>query len=149
MHYGEFVMSEAVGFISVHRNDLVSHFFESLYFAEDKVIVLRIAKAGFMKYGLGDVISGWYRARDQDKNLAKLPPEEALKSNENNYFIPFSEITKVELKKFGFGAILTILTNQKEYSWDARGLPDVSKPKFGDYEEVLRRIFSEKLMVKR
>jgi len=142
-------MSEALGFISVHRHDLVSHIYESLYFTDDKVIVLRIAKAGFMKYGLGNVISGWYKARDQDKNLAKLPPEEALKSNENNYSIPFSEITKVELKKFGLGAIIKILTNQKEYSWDARGLPDVKKPKFGDYEEVLRRIFSEKLLVKR
>ena len=88
-------MSEALGFISVHRNDLVSHIFESLYFTDDKVIVLRIAKAGFMKYGLGDVISGWYRARDQDKNLAKLPPEEVLKTNGNNYIIPFSEISKV------------------------------------------------------
>ena len=142
-------MDEALGFISVHRHDLVSHIFESLYFTDEKVIVLRIAKAGSMKYGLGAVISGWYRARNQDKNLAKLPPEEALKSNENNYFISFSEITQVELKKFGLGAIIKILTNKKEYSWDARGLPDLKKPKFDDYEEVLRRVFSEKLLVKR
>jgi len=92
-------MSKALGFISVHRYDLVSHFFESLYFTEDKVIVLRIAK--------------------------------------------------VELKKFGLGAIIKILTNKKKYSWDARGLPDVKKPKFDDYEEVLWRVFSEKLLVKR
>lgn len=142
-------MSEPLGFISVHRHDLASHIFESLYFTDDKVIVLRIANAGFMKYGLGNVISGWSRARDQDKNFAELPPEEALKSNENNYFIPFSEITKVELKKFGLGATIKILTSKKEYSWAARGLPDVKKPKFDDYEEVLQRVFSEKFSIKR
>ena len=142
-------MSEELGFISVQRRDLVSNIFESLYFTDDKILVLRVAKAGFMGYGVGNVISGWYRARDQDKNLAKLPPEEAIKSNENNYVIPFSEITKVELKKFGLGAIINILTNQKKFSWFARGLPDMKKSKFDDYEEILRRVFSEKLFVER
>jgi hypothetical protein len=142
-------MDEALGFISVIRTTWIRTFFESLYLTDDKVIVLRVDQAGFMGHGVGDVILGWYGARDEDKYLAKLSPEEALSSNENNYVIPFSEITRVELKKWGRGGIITIKTTQKKYRWGLRGLPEVKKSKFGDYEEILRNVFSEKFFVKK
>jgi hypothetical protein len=109
-------VGEAVGFIGVIRRTLIRSIFESLYFTDDKVIVLRVGQAGFMGYGVGDVILGWYGARDQDKHLAKLSAEEALRSNENNYAIPFSEITRVELRKWGRGGIITTKTKSKEIS---------------------------------
>ena len=142
-------MDEAVGFIGVQRTTLIRTFFESLYFTNDQVIVLRVGQGGFMGHGAGDVILGWYDARDQDKSLAKLAPADALRSNENNYVIPFSEITRVGLRKWGLGGTITIKTNQKKYRWYLRGLPGMKKPRFGDFEEVLQRVFSERLFVKK
>ncbi len=146
---GGLVMSEALGFIGVMRRTVVTNIFESLYLTKDKVIVWRMGKGGFLGWGTGNAILAWYRANDQDKYLAKLSPDELPKLNEDDYVVPFSEITKVELKKYGRGAIINMITNEKKFSWFARGLPDVKKPKFDDFEEILRRVFSEKLFVER
>ncbi len=144
---GVLVMSEALGFISVMRRTVVTNIFESLYLTKDKVVVLRMGKGGFLGWGTGNAMLAWYKANDQDKHLAKLLPAELPKLNEDDYVVPFSEITKVELKKFGRGAIINIITNEKKYSWFARGLPDKKKPKFDDYEKILETVFLERLSV--
>ena len=140
-------MSETLGFISVMRRTGTTNIFESLYLTKDKTIVLRMDKGGFLGWGTGNAISAWYRANEQDKYLTKLSPNELPKLNEDDYVIPFSEITKVELKKYGRGAIINIITNEKKYGWFARGLPDKKKPKFDDYEKILETVFLEKLSV--
>ena len=140
-------MSEASGFISVMRRTVVTNIFESLYLTKDKVVVFRMGKGGFLGWGPGNAILAWHKANDQDKYLAKLLPDELPKLNEDDYIIPFSEITKVELKKYGRGAIINITTNEKKYSWFARGLPDKKKPKFDDYEKTLETVFLERLSV--
>ena len=140
-------MSETLGFISVMRRTGTTNIFESLYLTKDKTIVLRMDKGGFLGWGTGNAISAWYRANDQDAYLAKLSLDELPKLNEDDYIIPFSEITKVELKKYGRGAIINIITNEKKYGWFARGLPDKKKPKFDDYEKILETVFLEKLSV--
>jgi hypothetical protein len=140
-------MSEALGVISVMRNTVVTNIFESLYLTKDKVIVLRMGKGGFLGWGVGNAILAWYRANDQDKYLAKLSPDELPELNDDDYVIPFSEIKKVELKKYGRGAKINIITNEKEYGWFARGLPDKKKPKFDDFQKILETVFSEKLSV--
>ena len=140
-------MSETLGFISVMRRTVTTNIFESLYLTKDKTIVLRMDKGGFLGWGTGNAISAWYRANEQDKYLAKLSPDELPKLNEDDYVIPFSEITKVELKKYGRGAIISIITNEKKYGWFARGLPDKKKPKFDDYEKILERVFLERFSV--
>ena len=140
-------MSEASGFISVMRRTVVTNIFESLYLTKDKVVVFRMGKGGFLGWGTGNAISAWHKSNEQDKYLAKLSPDELPKLNDDDYVIPFSEITKVELKKYGRGAIINIITNEKEYSWFARGLPDKEKPKFDDYEKILETVFLERLSV--
>ena len=106
-------MSEAPGIISVMRRTVDTNIFESLYLTKDKVLVLRMSKGGFLGWGTGNAILAWHRANDQDKYLAKISPDELPKLNEDDYIIPFSEITKVELKKYGRGAIINITTNEK------------------------------------
>lgn len=120
--------NQVLGIIGVQRTGdwTFSQIFEALYLTGDKVIVVRTAKGGAFGWGVGNAIAAWYRAGAQEEKLADLSPEELLNADENNYDIPYSRIRRVELKKFGWGAFINIITDETEYKWSARGIPGIS-----------------------
>jgi hypothetical protein len=142
--------SRVLGVIGVRRTAgwTFSQIFEALILTDDKVIVMRTAEGGYFGWGVGNVISAWYRAGDQEEQLARVSSEELLSLiNENDYEIPYSRIKKVELKKFGLGAFITIVTDEKKEKWAARGIPSKKKARFEDFENILLPIFADKLSV--
>ena len=138
-----------LGVIGVHRTGgwTVSQIFEALILTDDRVIVVRTAKGGEFGWGVGNVISAWYKAGAQEEKLAGLSPEELQNADEDNYNIPYSRIKKVELKKFGLGAFVNIITDDKKYKWAARGIPGQKHPRIGDFEKILQPIFADRLSV--
>jgi len=72
----------------------------------------------FLGWGVGDAILAWHRANQQDKRLATLSADELPELNEDDYVIPFSEIQKVELKKYVRGAKINIITDEKNLFLD-------------------------------
>jgi hypothetical protein len=144
------IMSEQVlGIIGVRRTGgwTVSQIFEALYLTDERVIVVRTAKGGAFGWGVGNVIAAWYRAGAQEEKLAGLSPEQLLNAYENNYDIPYSRIKKVELKKFGLGAFINIVTDEKKYQWATRGIPGHKHPRIEDFEKILVPVFGDKLSV--
>ena len=142
--------SRVLGIIAVQRTAgwTVSQIFEALILTDDKVIVMRTAEGGYFGWGLGNILSAWYRAGDQEEQLARVSSEELLSLiNENDYEIPYSRIKKVELKKFGLGAFITIVTDEKKEKWAARGIPGQKHPRIGDFEKILQPIFADRLSV--
>ena len=143
-------MSERVlGIIGVGRLEgwTRRHIFEALYLTDEKVIVVRTAEGGAFGWGAGDVVAAWYRARAEEEALAGLSGENLLSTDENNYDIPYSRIKKVELKKFGWGAFINIITDEKKYKWGTRGIPGHKHPRTEDFEKILMPVFGDKLSV--
>ena len=140
-----------LGIIGVRRTGgwTVSQIFEALYLTDDRVIVVRTAKGGEFGWGVGNVIAAWYKAGAQEEKLASFSAEELLNADENTYDIPYSRIEKVELKKFGLGAFINIITDEKEYKWAARGIPGNKNPRIEDFEKILQPVFAGKLLVKK
>lgn len=140
--------SKATGIIGVWR--VVGwnrrQIYEALYFAGDKVIVVRTATGFQMGWGGIDAARGWYKAKEQEESLDTFSVEELL-TDKDNFVITYDIIEKVELKKFGKGALLKIKTAGKKYNWTVRGLPNVKSPTIDDLKKVLEPIFQEKLEV--
>jgi hypothetical protein len=72
------------------------------------------------------------------------------------FSVPISEITKVELDKFGWknkAVKLSMITRESEYEWYGNGvvLPDRWRKnvKLEEYENILRPAFGDKLSVKK
>jgi hypothetical protein len=141
--------AEVLGIIGVHRTGgwTVSQIFEALCLMDDRVVVARTAKGGAFGWGVGNAIAAWYKAGAQEQKLDNLTAEQLLNSNEDNYAIPYSEIKKVELKKFGLGAFINIITDEKKYQWSARGIPGNKNPRIEDFEKILRPVFGGRLAV--
>jgi hypothetical protein len=138
-------MSEKVyGIISVLR---VSWFgfsliFEALCFTTDCVIVARTERT----YGRsGGLVT--YRAAKKAEGLTGLSAEELLKTDINNFVLLYSDIKKVELKKYLRGARINITTNEKKYRWFVQGIPGQKSPKIEDYERILRSAIPDKSSV--
>lgn len=141
--------SKALGIIGVWR--IVGwtrhQIYEALYFASDKVIVVRTATGFQMGWGGIDSARGWYKAKEQEESMEDFSVEELLNTDINNFAISYDKILKVELKKFGKGALIKITANEKKYNWTVRGIPSTKSPKIGDLERILRPIFQEKLKI--
>ncbi len=121
--------------------------YEALYFASDKVIVVRTADGVHWGWrGIG-MLRGWYKAKEQEEIMGDFSVEELLSTDINNFAISYDKIEKVELKKFGKGAFINVIANGKEYHWALRGIPDIKNPKIADLEKILRPIFQEKLVM--
>ena len=152
----ETTMSEKVlGIIRVFRPAFARQIYEDLFLTPDRVIVARTSGGiGGMLFGaVGGAIEGVisaYREKKKEKGYLELPLEDVLKADKNNFAIPKSEITKVELKKFGRGAKINIITSKKKHKWYAAGLiPEKKGVKLEDYENILRPVFGDKLSVKK
>ena len=143
--------SKPLGIIGVWR--VVSwawrQIYEALYFASDKVIVVRTATGAQWDYGGSGMVRGWYKAKEQEEIMEDFSVEELLSSDQNNFAISYDKIEKVELKKFGKGALINVTTNGKKYRWTLRGIPGIKSPQIEDLEKILQPIFQEKLVKSR
>ena len=95
------------------------------------------------------MVRGWYKAKEQEEIMEDFSVEELLSSDQNNFAISYDKIEKVELKKFGKGALINVTTNGKKYRWTLRGIPGIKSPQIEDLEKILQPIFQEKLVKSR
>jgi len=147
-------MSEKVlGTIGVFRPAFMKQIAEILFFAPDRTIVARKGSGGIgMMFGaVGAAAEAVITARKEkkkEKELREFSLEDILNADKNNYAIPNSDITEVELKKYVRGAKLNIKTSKKygKAKWYVEGAwKDVGEK----YENMLRPIFGDKLSVKK
>ena len=141
--------SKPIGIIGVWRvvGWTRSQIYEALYFTSDKVIVARTATGFQMGWGGIDSIRGWYKSKEQEESMDDFSVEELLSTDINNFAISYDNIGKVELKKFGKGALINVIVDGKKYHWTLRGIPGIKNPKIEDLEKILRPIFQEKLVI--
>jgi hypothetical protein len=116
--------------------------YEALCFESDKIIVVRTATGFQMGWGAGDAVTGWNKAVEQEKHIENLSVEELLSSDINNFALTYDKIRKVELKKFGKGAFLTIYSEDKKYHWNLHRLS--GRYKVDDFITFLQSVFKEK-----
>jgi hypothetical protein len=141
------VVEEILGIVKVVRTGFsFPSINEELFITTDRVIVARIGKGGELFGAIGSAVQ-WFRTRGKGEKLEKLPLDDILKADKNNFAIPRAEIRKVELKKFGRGAKVNIQASKKEYKWYAGGIPDKESAELEDYETVLKSAFPENLRV--
>ncbi len=153
-------MSEDVlGVIKVLRPALMRQILETVYFTPDRTVVARTSggKGGILFGAVGGVIEGFLmyeEAKKKGEQYSKLSLDDVLKADKNNYAILNSEITEVELKKFGRGTKLNIKTSVKhgssmygETNWYVAegGWKEVGEK----MENMLRPIFKDRLIVKK
>ena len=75
------------------------------------------------------------------ERLRGMSAEDILKADKGNFEIPYSEITKVEMKKFGRRRDMRILTAMKEHKFF------VNRDRFDEYVNIVRSILPDKLSV--
>jgi hypothetical protein len=144
---------EVLGIIGVFRPAFARQISETLYFTLDRTVVARTSsgKGGMLFGAVGAGIEAGLQHREAKKKgelYSKLSFEDILKADKNNYAIPNSEITEVELKKYGRGTKLNIKTSKKygKTKWYVGGAwKDVGEK----YENMLRPIFKDRLIVKK
>jgi len=157
------VSEEVLGVVRAYRPALARIIHETLYFTPDRTIVARLSggKGGVIGGLLGGAVGGAIggvlqqrEAKKKEEQYSKVSLESILKADKNNYAIPNSEITEVELKKSGKGTKLNIKTSQKhgksmygETKWHVfeGAWKDVGQR----YENMLRPIFKDRLIVKK
>jgi hypothetical protein len=89
------------------------------------------------------LVQGWGTGRTLRPYFARRN----LERRQNNYELPYSQIKKLELKKFSLGVLIRIVIDEKQHKWAARGIPGKKNWKIEDFEKVLRPIFSDRLSV--
>lgn len=84
--------------------------------------------------------------KKKEKEYSESPLENILKAHTRNYAVPNSEVTEVELKKSAKRTELNIKTskNYGETKWSIR---EASKDANEKYENMLRPIFKDRLIV--
>ena len=88
------------------------------------------------------------KAKKKDEEQRELSLEDILKADKNNFAIPNSDITEVELKRYVRGTKIEIETSKKygKTKWYADGAwKDVGEK----HENMLRPIFGDRLSVKK
>ena len=116
--------------------------YEALCFESDKLIVVRTATGFQMGWGAGDAVTGWNKAIEQEKDIVNLSVEELLSADINNFALTYDKIRKVELKKFGKGAFLSIYSEDKKYNWNLHRLSGSYKVE--EFIAFLQSVFGDK-----
>lgn len=135
---------------------------EVLFFTPYRMIVAETSSTGSWTAMLGvvpaviDAVRSEKRRKKKEEEYLELPVEDILKGK-NSFDVPYSEITKVELKKKWRGGLeikMEIMDEEiegKTYwgKWVAMGIPEKDKATIEDYENMLSPIFEDKLSVKK
>lgn len=149
---------EVLGVVKVVRTGFYSTTYETLYFTPDRTVVARIggggksmAIGGLLGGALGAGIAGAMQGREAKKKgeqYSKVSLESILKADKNNYAIPHSEITEVELKKDWRSIGLNIKTSKKHGETKWHVFEEKWKDASERYESMLRPVFKDRLIVK-
>jgi len=149
-------MSEKIfGIIEANRPAFMRTIRETLFFTSDKVIVARTSGSSGVMFGAIGAIYDSITTTKKAEKMLELPLEDVLKAHKDNYAIPNSEITRVELKS---RMRLNIITSKDKHKWYGGGLsrdlilPEKKEKKVRypeDYGNMLRPIFGDKLSVKK
>jgi hypothetical protein len=129
--------------------------FENVYFTIDRTVVARTSskKVGLLFGLIGAGIDGALQQREDKKKgelYRKSSLDDIIKDNWNNYAIPNSEITAVELKKY-FRNIKFNIKTSKKYSYkETKWFTGDTWQEAGEvYEHMLRPIFKDRLIVEK
>lgn len=111
---------------------------------------------------LSEAVISAHKRKKKEKEYVELPAEDILKADKNNFDIPYSEITKVELSKKLGSIRINMESAPARYikdeeiegatywgKWHARGIPEKKKAEIEDYEDILRPVFGDKLSVEK
>jgi hypothetical protein len=119
-----------------------------LCFTPKRIIV---AKAGGSGLGTAVAFGGigaavrMRAASKRARDLKKLSVESLMKTDKANFEIPYSDITKVEMKKGGMmtASVLRVSTLKDEYKFNP-----VEKKLFDEQVNLVRSVLSDKLSIK-
>ena len=131
----------------------------ALFFSSNRLIVAktvggkwRFALASFGVWGEDAADS---RAKQKAEKLRELSPESILKADKNNFAIPYSDITKVEMKKGGRmrGSKLKVFTDTKKYDFRIFSKRALAGFVYREHKEIedqvnlVRSVLSDRLSV--
>ena len=144
---------------------------EIVYFTQDRTVVAETYGVfkpvatpeddGLVDIGAVKVVEGALQHKVKDPSFPSgyetLTLDIIIKAHKGNYAIPNSEITEVELKKFFRGTKLIIKTREKhrfflgigKTNWYVDGYEGAWKDVGEKFENMLRPIFKERLVVKK
>ncbi len=152
---GETLLSEEVlCVVPVIRPAFMRIINETLYFTPERTVVARTTggKSGMLLGAVGGILQ-YEEAKKKGEQYNQLALEEILKADKNNYAIPISEVTEIELKKFGKVAKINMKTTTAhgkamygETKWQTL---EAWKDTGEKYENMLRTVFKDKLVVKK
>jgi hypothetical protein len=142
-------MSSALGVITGFRmvGWSQTQVFEALYFANEKMVVVRLGVGAQMGYGVINSVKAWNDARKQKDVIGNYSIEELLARDKDNFAILYNHLEKIELKKFGKGALIYLRTNDKKYKWTVNGLSGSEDINAEEISGFLKPLFKEKFSV--
>lgn len=123
-----------------------------LFFTNNRLIVTkREALKEFASFFAGGFAGYWLAIQSDKKKAEKikeLSPDEILKADKENYEIPYSEISKVELKKYfklmwPYTSEIWIHTQEKETKFRLKAI------KYEELQQLLNSVLGNKVMLGR
>jgi hypothetical protein len=123
-----------------------------MFFTNNRLIVTkREALKEFASFFAGGFAGYWLAIQSDKKKAEKikeLSPDDILKADKENYEIPYSEISKVELKKYSklmwpFSSEIWIHTQQKELKFRLKAI------KYEELQQLLNPVLGNKVMLGR
>ena len=119
-----------------------------LLFTSSRVIVAKggsgfMQSLGFFSGSPGLILGSALKDKKKSEELSKLSPGEVLASDKDNFEIPYSDVTKVEVKKPGFfspaGSII-IHTPAKKHRFNETAPGEI----FDRYIELIKTVLPGK-----
>ena len=110
-----------------------------LCFTSNRMIAAKIGST------FGIIIITDYLAMKKSEKLKKISIESILKADKKNFEIPYTEITKVEMKKpRALSVYIRIFTHTKKYKFK---FLNPGKKEFDAHESLVRSVLPDKLFI--
>jgi hypothetical protein len=121
--------------------------FEALYFARDKLVVVRLSTGSQMGYGVIDSMKAWKAAIQQKDVIGTYLVQELLARDKENFAITYNHLEKIELKKNGKGALIHLKADNKKYKWTIIGLSGSEEINHDEISRFLKPLLKEKFSI--
>jgi len=138
------------GILGVIEDAMTWNYKYNLFFTSSRILVAKIrGPSDDLSYLFGGVVAGIVADKllkpeeKRREKLKQLSAEEILKADRSNFMIPYSEIVRVEMKHFGRGRIMKIITNTREHKFNL----NLRRDRFDEYVDLIRSIVPDKLSV--
>jgi hypothetical protein len=144
---------EVLGIIDTGR------WYELLFFTQTRIVVAKTTRGGLGFLGVIGIAVADYSRKKKSDELKKLSLESVLEADKRNFFIPYSSIQKVEMKKRRTVSQINIIVDQKldrsmmkkkdkttgkDVYWYERHF---KKEKFEDHVNLVRSVLPDKVVV--